>query len=57
MRDLSQYSDAVTDLSGCILAGPVIQFLHDMEGIIQDSVFFCPVYIDDRADTAGIAFF
>ena len=56
MRDLSQDSDAVTDLSGRILAGAMIQLLNDMESIIQDSVFFCPVYIDDRTDAAGVAF-
>ena len=56
MRDLGQDPHTVTHLSGGVLAGAVIQFLHDMEGIIQDSVFFCSVDIYDRTDATGIAF-
>ena len=57
MGDLGQDPHAVAHLAGGVLAGTVIQLLHDVEGIIQHPVFSCPVYIDDRTDTAGIAFF
>ena len=56
MGDLGQDPDTVAHLSGGVLAGSVLQLLHDMQGVIHDLMILTPVDIDDGPDAAGIMF-
>ena len=56
VRDLRQDADAVTDLSGGVLAGPVLQFLHDVQRVVQNLVVLPSVNIYNASDAAGIVF-
>ena len=56
VADLRQNADAVADLAGGILAGAVLELLHDVQCIIEDLIILVSVDVDDGTDAAGIVF-
>ena len=54
MRDPDQDPDAVTDRSARVLAGPVLQLLHDCQSIVHDRILRNAVDLDDRSDAARV---
>ena len=57
MADLGQNTNAVANLSGCVLAGAVLQLLNDMKCIVQNLIILMAVDIDNGSDSAGIVLF
>jgi hypothetical protein len=56
MRNLCEDSHAVSHLSGGILTCAVLQFLHNVQGVIHHAVVLPSVDIDYSSDAAGIMF-
>ncbi len=56
VADLHQNTDTIANLSAGITASSVIQFLYNLQGIIQHGMVLMTVNIDDCANTAGIMF-
>ena len=54
--DLRQNADAVTHLTGGVLAGSVLQLLHNVQRVIQNLVVLPAVDIYNTSDAAGIMF-
>ena len=54
MADLQQHTHAVAHLAGGVLSGPVLQPLHNGQGIGNNLVAGNAVNTDNRADAAGI---
>ena len=56
MRDLREDPHAIAHFSGGVLAGTMLQLLHDVQGVIHHPAVLAPVDIHDTADAAGIMF-
>ena len=54
VADLEHDADAVADLPGGVLPGPVLQLLHDGQGVVHHAVAGDPVDADHRTDAAGV---
>ena len=54
VRDLCQDPDSVSGFSFCILAGPMLQVLHDRKGVIHQTMALAAFHIDNGADPAVI---
>ena len=52
--DLQQNAHAVAHLAGSVLTGPVLQPLHNGQGIVHHAVAGLPVNIHNGTDAAGI---
>ena len=53
---LDHQAHAVSGLAGGVLAGPVLQLLHDFQGAVHSGVGGRPLQIHHGADAAGIVF-
>ena len=56
MRNLQEYSDSVADSAAGVLAGSVLQLLHNAESVVHYRVFRNSVDPYDCSDSAGIVF-
>ena len=56
MRNLQEYSDSVADSAAGVLAGSVLQLLHNAESVVHYRVFRNSVNPYDCSDSAGIVF-
>ena len=54
MGDLQQDADTVAGLPGSVLAGPVLQLLHNLQRVVHRAVIGFAVDADHRADAAGV---
>ena len=54
VRDLREDADAVADFARGVLAGPVLELLHDVQGVVEDPVVLSAVDVNYCSDAAGI---
>ena len=54
VRDLDQDAHAVAGLSPGVLAGPVLQLLHDLQGVVHCPVAGSSLNVHHGADAAGV---
>ena len=52
--DLQQDAHAVAGLPGGVLARPVLQLLHDLQGVVHRGVGFPALDVHHAADAAGV---
>ena len=56
MGNLQQNPNAITGLARGVLAGPVLQLFHDLQGVVHGFVALPSVDSYHRANTAGVVF-
>ena len=54
MRDLREDADTVAHFARGVLAGPVLELLHDVQSVVKDPVVFSAVDVNYGSDAAGI---
>ena len=54
VRDLHHQADTVTGLAAGVFAGPVLQFLNNLQSVVNRAMALLAPNADDRADSAGV---